>query len=111
MHPEIVRDAPGSCPICGMALEPHTITAEELPNPELDDMRRRFFVASALTVPLLLLMFGAALPGAPIHHVIPPDAMGWLEMVLATPSSCGALAVLRARRAVDREPEPEHVSR
>ncbi len=58
MHPEIVRDAPGSCPICGMALEPRTITAEEQENPELRDMTRRFWVAVVLTVPLLVLAMG-----------------------------------------------------
>ena len=51
MHPEIVRPEPGSCPICGMALEPRTVTVEEK-NPELDDMRRRFWIATALTIPL-----------------------------------------------------------
>src|SRR4051812_46726116 len=49
MHPEIVRDGPGSCPICGMALEPMTITAEEPENEELRDMTRRFQVSAVLT--------------------------------------------------------------
>ncbi len=52
MHPEIIRDAPGSCPKCGMALEPKTITSEEEENPELIDMTRRFKVSVALTIPL-----------------------------------------------------------
>src|SRR6185295_16768522 len=85
MHPEIVRDRPGSCPICGMALEPKTITAEEPANPELADMRRRFLVCAALTAPLLLSMFAAAMPGAPLHRLLSPSAMGWLELALATP--------------------------
>src|SRR5216110_1072861 len=55
MHPQIVRDQPGSCPICGMALEPKTITAEAQENPELRDMTRRFWTATALTVPLVVL--------------------------------------------------------
>ena len=50
MHPEIVRDGPGACPICGMALEPRTVTADEEPNPELVDMTRRFWISVALTV-------------------------------------------------------------
>src|SRR4029077_3657657 len=59
MHPEIVRDAPGSCPICGMALEPMNPTAgEEAENPELRDMTRRFWVAAALSVPLLVVAMG-----------------------------------------------------
>ena len=55
MHPQIVRDAPGSCPICGMALEPRTVTVEEPPNPELADMSRRFWVALVLSLPVLVL--------------------------------------------------------
>src|SRR5262245_7076709 len=55
MHPQIVRDRPGSCPICGMALEPMTFEAGEPVNPELVDMRRRLIVAAALTVPLLVI--------------------------------------------------------
>src|SRR5213075_3181336 len=60
MHPEIVRPAPGSCPICGMALETRTVTLEEAENPELADMRRRFWISAALTIPLVLMMLGAA---------------------------------------------------
>src|SRR5438309_375567 len=59
MHPEIVRDGPGSCPICGMALELRTITLDQEENPELVDMRRRLFVSVALTGPLLLMMLGS----------------------------------------------------
>ena len=55
MHPEIRRDAPGSCPICGMALEPLEPTIEEGPNPELIDMTRRFWGSAAFTIPLALL--------------------------------------------------------
>ena len=55
MHPEIVRDAPGSCPICGMALEPRVPTLDAGPDPELVDMARRFWVAAALTLPLLIV--------------------------------------------------------
>src|SRR5262245_60490500 len=72
MHPEIVRDAPGSCPICGMALEPKTVTLEEGPNPELVDMSRRFWVSAALTAPLLIGAMAGLLPG-------------WVELALATP--------------------------
>jgi Cu+-exporting ATPase len=72
MHPEVVRDAPGSCPICGMALEPRTVTLEEGPNPELADMTRRFWISAALSAPLLV----GAMAG-----VLPP----WLELALATP--------------------------
>jgi len=83
MHPEIVRDGPGSCPICGMALEPKTVALDEA-NPELEDMTRRFGVSLAFTVPLLLLGMSELLPGMPVHR-----ALGrWLpliELALATP--------------------------
>src|SRR6266852_2578345 len=60
MHPEIVRSGPGACPICGMALEPRTVTAEE-DNPELRDMTRRFWVSVVLTTPLLAIAMGSML--------------------------------------------------
>ena len=59
MHPEIVRSEPGSCPICGMALEPRTVTAAIEENPELRDMSRRFWISLALTVPLLAIAMGS----------------------------------------------------
>src|SRR5688500_18826101 len=58
MHPEIVRDGPGACPICGMALEPMVPSLEEGPNPELIDMTRRFWIAAALALPVFLLAMG-----------------------------------------------------
>ncbi|HWG47472.1 MAG TPA: heavy metal translocating P-type ATPase [Gemmataceae bacterium] len=73
MDPEIVRDRPGSCPKCGMALEPRVASAEEGPNPELLDMRRRFWIGLVLTIPLLVL------------HMLHLPHPGWLELVLATP--------------------------
>jgi Cu+-exporting ATPase len=88
MHPEIVRSEPGHCPICGMALEPRTITAHEEENPELRDMTRRFWVSVVLTVPLLAVAMGSMLgyhlsidlnfDGVPIN-------LAWVELVLATP--------------------------
>ena len=86
MHPEIVRDAPGSCPICGMALEPRTVTLEEEENPELVDMRRRFFVSAALTIPLLILTMGRMIPGlGAVERLMASPAGPWLELLLATP--------------------------
>jgi Cu+-exporting ATPase len=84
MHPEIVRSEPGSCPICGMALEPRTVEVEE-DNPELSDMKRRFFVSAALTVPILLFMVSDLLPSKPLHSVLSPQAAIWLQFLLATP--------------------------
>jgi Cu+-exporting ATPase len=85
MHPQIIRDEPGSCPICGMALEPMTVTADEGPDPELSDMTRRFWIGLALTAPLLLFMIGDLLPGEPLRHLIPGRVAAWLQLVLATP--------------------------
>jgi P-type Cu+ transporter len=86
MHPQIVRDAPGSCPICGMALEPRTVTLEERENPELTDMRRRFWVSAALSLPLLLLAMSEMLPpGGALMRLRESRAAGWGEAVLATP--------------------------
>ena len=85
MHPEIVRDAPGACPICGMALEPRTVTAEEVENPELTDMKRRFWVSAALTAPLLVLAMGHMLPGLHFLQAIPGRVRALLELALATP--------------------------
>src|SRR2546425_7607606 len=85
MHPQIVRDEPGSCPICGMALEPITVTADEGPDPELIRMTRRFWIGLALTAPLLVFMIGDMLPGEPLRRLIPGRAAAWLQLVLAAP--------------------------
>jgi len=85
MHPEIVRDRPGSCPICGMALEPKTISAADEANPELDDMTRRFWISVVLTVPLLAIAMSDLIPGQPLEKILSMRTAGWLEMALATP--------------------------
>ncbi len=83
MHPEIIRDSPGSCPICGMALEPITPTADSGPNPELIDMTRRFWVGAALAAPVLLLEMGRHFLG--IDRFVPPAWNPWIQFALATP--------------------------
>jgi Cu+-exporting ATPase len=83
MHPEIRQVGPGSCPICGMALEPLEITAEQGPNPELVDMQRRFWIGLALTLPVLALEMGGHLTGA--AHLVGPAVSNWVQLVLATP--------------------------
>ena len=85
MHPEIVRDEPGSCPICGMALEPMTVTAAEEENPELRDMRRRFWVSTVLTVPLVVIAMGHFIPWLPLQRLLTWGPLGWVELFLATP--------------------------
>jgi heavy metal translocating P-type ATPase len=84
MHPEIRQMGPGSCPICGMALEPVTVTAESGPNAELVDMTRRFWVAVALSIPILVLEMGSELVPA-IKDAVPARVSVWLQLALATP--------------------------
>ena len=63
MHPEVLSAVPDACPLCGMALEPQTVSLEEEPNPELDDMRRRFWISLTLTAPVFLIAMSEMLPG------------------------------------------------
>ncbi len=85
MHPEVRQDHPGACPICGMALEPLTVTAEAEQNPELNDMTRRFWVCLVLTVPAVFLAMGGLIPGVSMEALVPHGAGMWLELALATP--------------------------
>lgn len=85
MHPEIRQVGPGSCPICGMALEPLAITAEPEANPELADMNRRFWIGLVLTVPVVALEMGGHIPGLDLHHLLAPGLLNWVQFVLATP--------------------------
>src|SRR5262245_38793583 len=84
MHPEIRQIGPGNCPICGMALEPVTVAAEEGPSAELVDMTRRFWTAVALTVPVVVLEMGSELIGA-LDDAVPDTLSTWLQFALATP--------------------------
>ncbi len=84
MDPEVLSDRPGACPICGMALELETPVAEEAESPELLDMRRRFFVSLALTVPVFALAMSDMLPGMPASRAL-GAALPWVELVLAAP--------------------------
>jgi Cu+-exporting ATPase len=84
MHPQVRQIGPGSCPICGMALEPATATLDEHPNEELIDMSRRFWVSAALTAPLLLLAMGEYFPG-PLARVGAAPWFPWLGLAFATP--------------------------
>ena len=85
MHPEIVRDVPGDCPICGMALEPLAPTLDEVENPEYVLMRRRFWVSLLLTAPLLVVAMGEMVAGHAVASRISPRAILWLQLFLATP--------------------------
>ena len=84
MHAQIIRDAPGNCPICGMALEPRVATGEE-DNAELIDMKRRFWVSTVLTVPLLILAMSEFLSGDPMRNFVGMRNIVWLSFALASP--------------------------
>jgi Cu+-exporting ATPase len=85
MHPQIRQVGPGSCPICGMTLEPVEMTAEAGPNNELHDMSRRFWIGLVLTLPVFILEMGGHIPGLGLHDLVPPQISIWIQFVLATP--------------------------
>jgi Cu+-exporting ATPase len=85
MHPEIVRDAPGNCPICGMALEPRTVTLDDVENVHLKDVTRRFWVSVALSLPLVVLAMAEMVGGTAVRHAIPEALFAWGQLALATP--------------------------
>lgn len=83
MHPEIVQIGPGSCPICGMALEPKEITLDDAADPEFIDMKRRFVISTILTLPVFILAMGEMFTA--FHSIVPPRMSIWIQFVLATP--------------------------
>jgi len=83
MHPEIRQPGPGSCPICGMALEPEITTSDKAPNPELADMSRRFWIGLALSLPVVALEMGGHLTN--LHMLLGQKTSNWLQFLLATP--------------------------
>ena len=83
MHPEVRQVGPGSCPICGMALEPEMPTTETGPSAELTDMTRRFWVAAVLSVPVLIMGMGAELLS--LERFVSGEILNWLQLVIATP--------------------------
>ncbi|MDX2201224.1 MAG: heavy metal translocating P-type ATPase [Hyphomicrobiaceae bacterium] len=95
MHPEVRQEGPGSCPICGMALEPEVMTAAPQPNPELADMTRRFWIGLLLAAPVLVLEMGGHV--VDMHRLISAQAANWAQLVLATPVVLWAGAPFFAR--------------
>jgi Cu+-exporting ATPase len=83
MHPEIVQIGQGSCPLCGMALEPKVFTLDDAPDPEYLDMKRRFRISAVLTLPVFALAMAEMLPN--FHSVISPKISIWIQFILATP--------------------------
>ncbi len=85
MHPEVRQIGPGTCPKCGMALEPTVDTGVEERNPELDAMSRRFWISLALVAPMLVVMIADFIPGQPLMHALGHRTVAWGQMILATP--------------------------
>jgi Cu+-exporting ATPase len=101
MHPQIVRDGPGTCPICGMALEPRTPVEEaEEANPELRDMTHRFRLSVTLAAPLVIIAMSDVLPGNPAAQWLPMRTRGLVEFALATPVCVWAAWPFFARAAL-----------
>ncbi|ARS26673.1 heavy metal translocating P-type ATPase [Sphingomonas sp. KC8] len=82
MHPEVRQEGPGTCPICGMALEPEEPSLDDAPNPELVDFTRRLWISGVLTVPLLFIAMIGEMLGL---HFVPPAASPWIQLGLSAP--------------------------
>jgi len=85
MHPEVHQGGPGTCPECGMALEPETVPAKDAPNPELVDMTRRFWIGGLLAAPVVVLEMGGHILGLGLEHLLPAQISIWLQAFFATP--------------------------
>ena len=111
MHPEILTERPGSCPICGMALEPQTVAVGGEVNPELLDMKRRFWVSAFLTLPVFLLAMSESLPGASaLLEALSSGVLAWIQLLLVAPVVLwGALPFFVQGLAIGRDLESEHV--
>ena len=83
MHPQVRQTGPGSCPLCGMALEPEEVSLDDAPSPELADMTRRFWISLMLTIPVFILEMGSHLIGS--THLISAQISNWVQLSLATP--------------------------
>src|ERR1700722_6845885 len=104
MHPEVRQVGPGSCPICGMALEPEQVSLDDTPDPELADMTRRFWIALGLTLPVFAIEMGSHLG---LMHLVPPHWQNWISLVLATPVVwwAGAPFFVRGWNSLGLDPE------
>ncbi len=85
MHPQVRQEGAGSCPICGMALEPLEVTAEVGPNHELLDMTRRFWIGLVLALPVFILEMGGHIPALGLDGIVPRQASIWIQFALSTP--------------------------
>jgi Cu+-exporting ATPase len=102
MHPEIEQDHPGACPKCGMTLEPKTIGAEEQEGRETRSLSRKFWIALVLTIPVLFIAMGHAIPALHIDSIIPKQIGKWIEFALTTPVVlwAGGFFFMRAWRSI-----------
>ena len=105
MHPEVISDGPGDCPICGMALEivgPGSAGSDEHAEREIRSLSRKFWIGLALTVPVFLLAMGGMLPGLALERWIPKSTSKWIELALATPVVlwCGWIFFVKGWRSV-----------
>ena len=108
MHPQIRQVGPGSCPICGMALEPEVASLDTPPNPELADMTRRFWIGGVLALPAVVLEMGGHLVGG--HGWVDPDPVELDSAgVRHARGAVGGLAILRARLAIAADAQSQHV--
>ncbi len=85
MHPQVVQIGPGSCPFCGMALEPKVLSLDDAPDPEYIDMKRRFWIAAVLTLPVFILAMAEMIPWFSSQNLVSPRTILWIQFVLATP--------------------------
>ncbi|MFA5700591.1 MAG: copper-translocating P-type ATPase, partial [Desulfuromonas sp.] len=85
MHPEVLQKGPGSCPKCGMDLEPKEVTADEGESPEIKSMTQRFWICLVLTLPVFFIAMSDAIPGVTLHQVLSSTTQNWVQLVLATP--------------------------
>ena len=104
MHPEVREPGPADCPLCGMALEPETVSLEPEDTSELDDMTRRMWVGVVLSLPILVLAMGGMVPGVEMDALVPHGVRVWIELALATPVVlwCGWPFLVRGVRSVRR---------
>lgn len=85
MHPDVVQNGPGDCPICGMDLEPTTVAIDDEGDPELARMSRRFLVSVGLSLPVFLIAMSDMIPGQPLQEQVSSKVLTWIQFILATP--------------------------
>jgi P-type Cu+ transporter len=102
MHPEIEQDHPGECPICGMTLVPKSPGADEEEEKEIRSLSRKFWVALVLTIPVLFIAMGHAIPALNVDRIVPKEIANWIEFGLTTPIVvwAGGFFFTRARRSI-----------